>query len=125
MSTVSIRYIVYDVDAAITFYTENLGFEVDMHPAPGFAALKRESLRLLLNAPGAGGAGASMPDGSEPAPGGWNRFQIEVDNLQTTVGELKTNGASFRSETIEGTGGKPILLEDPSDNPIELFESTR
>ncbi|NZA26258.1 VOC family protein [Luteimonas sp. SJ-92] len=125
MSNVSIRYIVDDVDAAITFYTENLGFEVEMHPAPGFAALKRESLRLLLNVPGAGGAGASMPDGSEPKPGGWNRFQIEVENLKTTVGELKRTGASFRSEIIEGKGGKQILLEDPSGNPIELFESTR
>jgi predicted enzyme related to lactoylglutathione lyase len=125
MSNVSIRYIVDDVDAAITFYTENLGFEVEMHPAPGFVALKRESLRLLLNAPGAGGAGASMPDGSEPEPGGWNRFQIEVEDLRTTVGELKKNGASFRSEIIEGKGGKQILLEDPSGNPIELFESTR
>jgi predicted enzyme related to lactoylglutathione lyase len=125
MSNVSIRYIVDDVDAAIKFYTDNLDFEVEMHPAPGFAALKRGSLLLFLNAPGAGGAGASMPDGSKPEPGGWNRFQLNVENLKTAVEELKKKGASFRSEIIEGKGGKQILLEDPSGNPIELFESTR
>jgi catechol 2,3-dioxygenase-like lactoylglutathione lyase family enzyme len=118
MSNVSIRYIVDDVDAAIKFYTDNLDFEVEMHPAPGFAALKRGSLLLFLNAPGAGGAGASMPDGSKPEPG-------NVENLKTAVEELKKKGASFRSEIIEGKGGKQILLEDPSGNPIELFESTR
>lgn len=125
MNSVSIRYIVDDVEAAIAFYTENLDFEVEMHPAPGFAALKREGLRLFLNAPGAGGAGASMPDGSSPKPGGWNRFQVEVEDLEATVKKLKKKGASFRNEIVEGKGGKQILLEDPSGNPIELFESTR
>lgn len=125
MSNISVRYIVDDVDAAIRFYTEHLGFEVVMHPAPGFAALKRESLRLLLNAPGAGGAGASLPDGARPQPGGWNRFQIQIEDLRAMVGQLRKKGVSFRSEMIEGNGGRQILLEDPSGNPIELFESTR
>lgn len=125
MSSVSVRYITNDVDASVAFYTENLGFEVEMHPAPGFAALKRDDLRLLLNAPGAGGAGASTPDGTKPQPGGWNRFQIEIKDLAETVEQLKNKGVSFRNEIVEGQGGKQILLEDPSGNPIELFESTR
>jgi catechol 2,3-dioxygenase-like lactoylglutathione lyase family enzyme len=125
MSNISVRYIVRDVDAAIHFYTEHLDFELVMHPAPGFAALKHGNLRLLLNAPGAGGAGASMPDGSSPEPGGWNRFQIEVEELRATVEKLRSKGVSFRSEIIEGNGGRQILAEDPSGNPIELFESTR
>ena len=125
MSNISIRYIVHDVDAAIAFYTEHLGFELVMHPAPGFAALKHGNLRLLLNAPGAGGAGAAMPDGSSPEPGGWNRFQIQVEDLRAMVGKLKEKGLTFRSGIIEGNGGRQILVEDPSRNPIELFESTR
>lgn len=122
MSIVSIRYITDDVDSAIKFYTENLGFEVLMHPAPGFAALKLGTLRLLLNAPGAGGAGASMPNGEAPKSGGWNRFQVEVEDLATTVEKLKSKGARFRNEIVEGNGGKQIILEDPSGNPIELLE---
>ena len=96
-----------------------------MHPAPGFAALKRGELRLLLNAPGAGGAGASMPDGSRPAPGGWNRFQLAVENLGALVEELKGKGVAFRSGIIEGNGGLQILVEDPSGNAIELLEPRR
>ncbi len=122
---VSVRYIVNDVDAAIAFYTKALGFNVDMHPAPGFAMLSRGELRLLLNRPGAGGAGQSMPDGSQPAPGGWNRIQIEFDDLADTVARLKREGHRFRSEIIAGMGGKQILVEDPSGNPIELFEPGR
>jgi catechol 2,3-dioxygenase-like lactoylglutathione lyase family enzyme len=125
VSNISVRYIVHDVDAAIAFYTQHLGFEVVMHPAPGFAALKHGTLRLLLNAPGAGGAGAAMPDGSRPEPGGWNRFQIQVDDLRAMVERLRKDGVVFRSEIIEGNGGRQILAEDPSGNPIELFESTR
>jgi len=125
MSAVSIRYIVNDVGVAIEFYTRHLGFEVEMRPAPGFAALRRADLQLLLNSPGAGGAGASMPDGTTPKPGGWNRFRIEVGNLTAFVADLKGKGASFRSEIIEGNGGKQILLDDPSGNPIELFEPRR
>jgi len=122
VSQVSVRYIVTNVDEAIPFYTESLGFQVDMHPAPGFAALSRGDLRLLLNRPGAGGAGQSMPDGTEPGPGGWNRIQLEVDDLEATVATLRTAGAHFRSEIITGNGGKQILVDDPSGNAIELFQ---
>ena len=125
MNNISVRYIVHDVDAAIAFYTQHLGFEVVMHPAPGFAALKHGPLRLLLNAPGAGGAGAAMPDSSRPEPGGWNRFQMQVEDLRAMVERLRKDGVAFRSEIIEGNGGRQILAEDPSGNPIELFESTR
>jgi catechol 2,3-dioxygenase-like lactoylglutathione lyase family enzyme len=119
---VSVRYIVHDVDAAIAFYTGMLGFKVDMHPAPGFAALSRGELRLLLNRPGAGGAGQAMPDGTSPAPGGWNRVQIEVADIVSIVESLKSSGARFRNPIVEGNGGKQVLVEDPSGNPIELFE---
>ena len=122
---VSVRYIVNDVDAAIAFYTEALGFKVDMHPAPGFAALSRGELRMLLNKPGAGGAGQAMPDGKTPAPGGWNRIQIEMSDLAGTVEKLKARGVRFRNQIVEGNGGKQILAEDPSGNPIELFEPGR
>ena len=122
MSKVSIRYIVDDVDAAIPFYVEMLGFQVDMHPAPGFASLSKGDLRLLLNRPGAGGAGHAMNDGQVPAPGGWNRFQIEVEDLEATVEKLKKAGCNFRSDIIIGNGGKQILVNDPSGNPIELFQ---
>lgn len=124
MTTVSIRYIVDDVDAAIKFYTEQLDFAVDFHPAPGFARLSRGNLHLLLNRPGAGGAGQAMPDGSRPEPGGWNRFQLEVEDLTGIVARLKRQGAKFRSEIITGQGGQQVLLEDPAGNPIELFEPT-
>jgi catechol 2,3-dioxygenase-like lactoylglutathione lyase family enzyme len=118
---VSVRYIVTDVDAAIAFYSEALGFKVDMHPAPGFAALSRGDLRLLLNRPGAGGAGQSVGE-QAPAPGGWNRFQIEVADLQATVDKLKIAGHRFRGEIVVGNGGKQVLIEDPAGNPVELFE---
>src|SRR5206468_10044050 len=110
MSKVSVRYIVSDVDAAIPFYTERLGFKVDMHPAPGFARLSRGDLRLLLTRPGAGGAGQAMPDGQTPAPGGWNRIQIEVEDLAATVQKLKDAGCNFRYEIVVGNGGKQILV---------------
>jgi catechol 2,3-dioxygenase-like lactoylglutathione lyase family enzyme len=122
MSKVNVRYIVNDVDAAIPFYTEMLGFKVDMHPAPGFARLSRDDLQLLLNRPGAGGAGQAIPEGQHPAPGGWNRIQIEVDDLEATVAKLKSAGARFRNQIVTGSGGKQILVEDPSGNPIELFQ---
>ena len=123
MSLVTVRYIVDDVEAAIHFYTDLLGFEVQMHPAPGFAGLKRDSLLLALNEPGAGGAGQAMPDGTLPEPGGWNRFQIEVEDVAATVERLTEQGASFRNEIVSGKGGKQILLEDPAGNAVELFES--
>ena len=122
MSKVSVRYIVADVDAAIPFYTEMLGFQVDMHPAPGFASLSKGDLQLLLNQPGAGGAGQSMPDGQVPAPGGWNRIQVEVDDLAATVEKLKGAGCRFRNQIVVGQGGKQVLVDDPSGNPIELFQ---
>ncbi len=123
MDTVSVRYIVDDVDAAVAFYVERLGFEVVMRPGPGFAMLQRGSLRLLLNAPGGGGgAGQAMPDRSRPEPGGWNRFQVEVDDLEATVAGLRDAGAGFRNDVVTGRGGKQILLQDPAGNLIELFE---
>jgi catechol 2,3-dioxygenase-like lactoylglutathione lyase family enzyme len=122
MGSVSVRYIVDDVDAAIAFYTEHLGFRVDLHPAPGFANLSRGDLQLLLNRRGAGGAGQAMPDGRKPEPGGWSRIRIEVADLAKEVETLRGSGARFRNEIVIGNGGKQILLEDPSGNPIELFE---
>lgn len=122
MSGFKVRYIVTDVAEAIRFYTEMLGFQVEMHPAPGFASLVRGELRLLLNQPGSGGAGQSMPDGRAPTPGGWNRIQIEVDDLDATVAELRAAGCRFRSDTIAGKGGRQIIVDDPSGNPVELFE---
>jgi catechol 2,3-dioxygenase-like lactoylglutathione lyase family enzyme len=122
MSTVSIRYIVDDVDEAIAFYTRHLDFQLEIHPAPGFASLSRGDLRLLLNAPGAGGAGQSMPDGRKPAPGGWNRIQLEVEDIAAKVETLRQAGAQFRNDIIVGNGGKQILLDDPAGNCIELFE---
>ena len=125
MATVSIRYIVEDVDAAIAFYTRHLGFHEEMHPAPTFAMLSRGDLRLLLSAPsGAGGGGQAMPDGTMPEPGGWHRFSLEVSNLAAMVEELRKADVHFRNDIVTGVGGKQILLDDPSDNPIELFEPT-
>ena len=125
MSPVSVRYIVDDLDPAIGFYRDDLGFEVVMHPAPTFAMLSRGDLRLLLSVPsGRGGGGQVMPDGRRPEPGGWNRFQLEVDDLEATVTTLREQGARFRNEIVTGVGGKQILLEDPAGNPIELFEPT-
>src|SRR5579864_3969437 len=125
MATVSVRYIVHDVDKAIGFYTELLDFQLLMHPAPTFAMLTRGDLRLVLSAPGGGpGGGQAMPDGTSPQPGGWNRFQLEVDDLEATVAELREHGAHFRNEIVTGVGGKQILVEDPAGNPIELFQPT-
>jgi catechol 2,3-dioxygenase-like lactoylglutathione lyase family enzyme len=125
MATVSVRYIVDDVDAAIDFYCRRLGFNEEMHPAPTFAMLSRGDLRLVLSAPGGpGGGGQAMPDGTLPTPGGWNRFSLEVDDLDATVEDLCANGAHFRNEIVTGVGGKQILVEDPSGNPVELFEPT-
>jgi catechol 2,3-dioxygenase-like lactoylglutathione lyase family enzyme len=125
MSTVQVRYIVRDVDAAIDFYTRHLGFALVMHPAPPFAMLSRGDLRLVLSAPNpTGGGGQSMPDGRVPEPGGWNRFAIEVADLTAMVQGLRSAGVRFRNEIVTGVGGKQIIVEDPSGNPIELFEPT-
>jgi|SRR3954451_10804439 catechol 2,3-dioxygenase-like lactoylglutathione lyase family enzyme len=126
MATVSVRYIVDDVDAAIAFYCERLGFTEVMHPAPAFAMLERGDLRLVLSAPGGGpGGGQAMPDGTFPQPGGWNRFQLQVDDLDATVDQLRAAGARFRNEIVEGVGGRQVLVEDPAGNPVELFQPTR
>ncbi len=97
-----------------------------MHPAPTFAMLSRGDLRLVSSAPGGGpGGGAAMPDGTLPAPGGWNRFMIEVDDLEATVAELRAHGTKLRNEIVTGVGGNQVLVEDPSGNPVELFQPTR
>jgi catechol 2,3-dioxygenase-like lactoylglutathione lyase family enzyme len=125
MPTVGVRYIVDDVDSAIEFYCRQLGFREDMHPAPTFAMLSHGDLRLVLSAPGGGpGGGQAMPDGTVPQPGGWNRFQLEVTDLASTVDRLRRAGVSFRNEVVAGVGGKQILIDDPSGNPVELFEPT-
>jgi catechol 2,3-dioxygenase-like lactoylglutathione lyase family enzyme len=124
MTNISVRYIVDDVDAAVDFYTTHLQFEVAMRPGPGFAMLHRDDLRLLLNTPGGGGgAGQTLSDGSTPEPGGWNRFQLHVDDLDTAVAKLKEAGVDFRGDTITGRGGKQALALDPSGNLVELFEA--
>jgi len=126
MATVSVRYIVDDVDAAIAFYNRHLGFHVELHPGPGFAMLSRGDLRLLLSTPtGPGGAAQPMPDGRKPEPGGWNRIQLEIDDLVREVERLRAAGAHFRNEIVAGFGGKQILLDDPAGNPIEMFEPPR
>ena len=126
MATVSVRYIVDDVDAALAFYRDRLGFEETMHPAPTFAMVSRGDLRLALSAPsGAGGGGQAMPDGTRPEPGGWNRIMLEVGDLEETVAALRTTGTRFRNEIVTGFGGRQILLEDPAGNPVELFQPTR
>jgi catechol 2,3-dioxygenase-like lactoylglutathione lyase family enzyme len=126
MASVSIRYIVDDVDAAIDFYKQQLGFDEVMHPAPTFAMLSRGDLRLALSAPsGAGGGGQPMPDGRIPKPGGWNRFMVEVSDLEKTVSTLRDAGVHMRNDIVTGFGGKQILIEDPAGNPVELFEPTR
>jgi len=123
MATVQVRYIVHDVDAAIAFYCTHLGFREVMHPAPAFAILSRGDLRLVLSAPNpAAGGGQSMPDGRAQEPGGWNRFAVEVDDLGATVQRLRTAGVHFRNDIVTGVGGKQILAEDPSGNPVELFQ---
>ncbi len=123
MASVSVRYIVDDVDAALAFYTHHLGFAVDMHPAPAFAMLSRGDLRLVLSSPrGSGGGAQPMPDGRRPEPGGWNRIMLEVADLSAEVDRLKASGLRFRNDVVTGIGAKQVLLDDPSGNPIELFE---
>ena len=123
MTQVSVRYIVDDLDEAAAFYRQQLGFELTGRPRPGFAILDRGGLRLLLSEPGgAGGAAQPMPDGRRPEPGGWNRIQLEVDDLAARIDVLRRGGARFRNHMVRGRGGAQILLDDPSGNPIELFE---
>jgi len=129
VSTVSVRYIVDDVDAAIAFYRDHLGFHEQMHPDPAFAMLTRGDLRLVLVAPvpagHPGGGSRPMPDGTPQRPGGWNRFMIEVPDLAAAAEKLRAAGVRFRNEIVTGVGGKQVMIEDPSGNPVELFEPTR
>jgi catechol 2,3-dioxygenase-like lactoylglutathione lyase family enzyme len=124
MSNISVRYIVDDVDAAVDFYTSQFQFEVAMRPGPGFAMLRRDELRLLLNSPGGGGgAGQTLSDGSQPEPGGWNRFQLQVGDLDGTVDGLRRAGVEFRGDVITGRGGRQALVLDPAGNLVELFQA--
>lgn len=122
--TASVRYIVDDVAAAIVFY-ERLGFQTEMHPGPGFAAMRMGDLRLLINTPGAGGAGQPGDDGLMPAPGGWNRFQLEAADRPALMKSLAAQGLRFRTGIIDGRGGRQAVVDDPSGNAVELFESSR
>lgn len=122
MNKISVRYIVDDVDAAVDFYTSVFQFEVAMRPAPGFAMLNRGELRLLLNSPGAGGAGQTLADGSRPEPGGWNRFQLQVDDLDAAVEDMRKVGADLRIDVIDGRGGRQALVPDPAGNLVEVFQ---
>ena len=124
-TTVNVRYIVNDVNSCVTFYTQILGFDVVMNPPTGFAILSKGNLRLLFNQPGAGGAGQTMPDGAVPAPGGWNRIQFEVENIESVIKDLKVEHVKFRNDLVTANAGKQILLMDPSGNLIELFEPKR
>jgi catechol 2,3-dioxygenase-like lactoylglutathione lyase family enzyme len=124
--TVLVRYIVHDVKAVLAFYTAHLGFTVVMHPAPAFAMLARGPLRLALSAPSqTAGGGQTMPDGRTPEPGGWNRISLSVTDLEAEVATLRAAGVAFRNDIVHGIGGDQILIEDPSGNPIELFQYTR
>jgi catechol 2,3-dioxygenase-like lactoylglutathione lyase family enzyme len=126
MTGIAVRYIVDDAEAAVAFYRDRLGFEVAAQPAPGFAILTRDGARLLLSEPsGPGGAAQPMADGRRPEPGGWNRIQIEVDDVAANADALRSAGVVFRSDVIRGRGGAQVLLEDPSGNPVELFEPAR
>jgi catechol 2,3-dioxygenase-like lactoylglutathione lyase family enzyme len=116
------RYLVGDVDAAIAFYTGNLGFTLEQQMGPAFAIVSRDDLSLWLSGPQSSAA-LPMPDGREPRPGGWNRFVVEVDDLESKVAELKQAGLHFRNEIVSGPGGKQIVLEDGDGNPVELFEA--
>jgi len=116
------RYLVGDVDAAIAFYTGNLGFTLEQQMGPAFAIVSRDELSLWLSGPQSSAA-RPMPDGRQPQPGGWNRFVVEVEDLESKVAELKEAGLSFRNEVVSGPGGKQIVLDDGDGNPVELFEA--
>jgi catechol 2,3-dioxygenase-like lactoylglutathione lyase family enzyme len=118
---VSVRYMVDDVDASIDFYTRHFGFTVLSNHAPAFADVKRGRLRLLLSGP-TSSAGRAMPDGRTPGPGGWNRIHLIVDDIAEDVTRLRAAGLPFRNDIVTGPGGRQILIDDPSGNPIELFQ---
>ncbi len=124
MNQVYVRYIVDDAETATRFYCDVLGFTEIMNPSPGFSLVEHGSLRLLLNASGGAGAGQALRDGSRPVPGGWNRIQLRVDDLDAKIDRIRQLGVAFRSQVVESMGGRHILLPDPSGNLIELFESS-
>jgi catechol 2,3-dioxygenase-like lactoylglutathione lyase family enzyme len=124
MTTVNVRYMVGDVEAAVAFYTTYLGFTLISKTAPAFADVARGDLRLLLSGP-TSSAGRPMPDGRRPAPGGWNRIHLIVEDLSAEVDRLRAAGVNFRNDIVTGPGGSQILLDDPSGNPIELFQPRR
>ena len=123
-SAVNVRYMVDDVEAAIAFYTAHFGFTLGSNMAPAFADVVRGPLRILLSGP-TSSAGRPMPDGRKPGPGGWNRVHFIVEDIEAEVGRLRAAGVRFRSEIVTGPGGKQIVLDDPSGNPIELFQPAR
>jgi catechol 2,3-dioxygenase-like lactoylglutathione lyase family enzyme len=118
---VSVRYIVSDVDAALAFYTNHLGFTVGMNAAPAFAEVTRGHLRLLLSGP-ASSAGRPLPDGRLPEPGGWNRIHFVIDDIDAEIARLSAAGVTFRSAVVRGPGGSQVVFDDPSGNPLELFQ---
>lgn len=120
----TVRYLVGDVDRAVAFYTERLGFRLEQQMGPAFARIRRDDLTLWLAGP-ASSAARPMPDGAQPAPGGWNRFVIEVDDIDATVAGLREAGTAFRNDIVAGPGGRQVLAEDPDGNPIEIFEARR
>lgn len=125
MSRVGVRYIIDDVPAAVEFYTTMLGFAIERDASPAFASIVRDGVRLLLSGDGSSGK-RSLPDGREQEPGGWNRIHLEVDDLAAEVARLRAAGVSFRTrDVISGPGGSQVIIEDPSGNPVELFESRR
>lgn len=124
MSKVSIRYIIDDVPVAIKFYTTHLGFTLDHDASPAFASVTRDGVRLLLSGKTSSGR-RPMPDGREPVPGGWNRIHIQVENLEGEIKRLLDVGLTFRNEIVSGPGGSQILLDDPSGNPVELFQPAK
>lgn len=121
MSSVSVRYMIDDVPAAIAFYTAHLGFSLEQDASPAFASVSRDGVRLLLSGKSSSGR-RPMPDGRLPVPGGWNRIQLQVADIASEVERLRAAGLHFRNDILTGPGGSQILLDDPSGNPVELFE---
>lgn len=124
MSKIGIRYMIDDVPTAVRFYTEHLGFDLDHDASPAFASVTRDGVRLLLSGKTSSGR-QEMPDGRIPVPGGWNRIHIQVEDLAAEVQRLRENGIKFRNDIITGPGGSQIVLDDPSGNPVELFQPKR